>query len=141
MTIEQYTEDLVQFLDEYGYPEQSEDVIQKMAKNFMTRMDDLLGNLEHETFETMMSEDYKEIEITKEYCVSADGYEAECCPYCENEIEIRWNINTDGFKAFCPVCGKRLMLCDACQHRYGEFHDDCDYNSKTCTCRFNKEEN
>ena len=30
------------------------------------------------------------------------------------------------------------MLCDACMHRTGECVDDCDYNSTTDTCKFNK---
>ncbi len=32
----------------------------------------------------------------------------EMCPHCMNEIEMRWNTDMEGFKAFCPVCGKRL---------------------------------
>ena len=73
-----------------------------------------------------------------QYCGSMDGYEVEVCPNCGREIELRWNINRDGFQAVCPVCGGRLMLCDACQHRYGEFHNDCDYFSKTDTCKFSR---
>lgn len=63
----------------------------------------------------------------------------ECCAYCGSEIEMRWNVETDGYKAFCPVCGKRLMLCDECMHRTGEFVDDCDYCSATDECRFNRD--
>ena len=63
----------------------------------------------------------------EEFFVSTSGYEVEMCPHCEREVKIRWNIIDDGFKAYCPHCGKRLMLCDACQHRYGEYCDDCDY--------------
>lgn len=74
----------------------------------------------------------------EEYFVSSTGYEVEMCPHCEQEVKIRWNVNKDGFKAYCPHCGKRLMLCNACQHRYGESCDDCDYCGKTDTCRFNK---
>lgn len=72
------------------------------------------------------------------YYTSTDGCEVETCPNCQNEIELRWNINEYGFHAFCPVCGNRLMLCDACQHRFGEFHDDCDYNSSHDACRFSR---
>lgn len=36
----------------------------------------------------------------------------EVCPHCENEIEMRWSVEEFGYKAFCPVCGNRLMLCD-----------------------------
>ena len=58
----------------------------------------------------------------------------EVCPHCENEIEMRWSTEAFGFKAFCPVCGKRLMLCDECRHsNCGE----CDYDSRTDTCKHN----
>ena len=58
----------------------------------------------------------------------------EVCPHCESEITMQWNVKESGYKAYCPVCGKRLMLCSAC-------HDDtggmCDYDSKTDSCKFN----
>lgn len=60
----------------------------------------------------------------------------EWCPHCESEIEMTWNVEDRGYKAFCPVCGKRLMLCDECQHA-----DDalpCDYDRETDSCRFNQ---
>lgn len=75
----------------------------------------------------------------EQYCASADGYEVEYCSTCENEIEIRWDINRDGFQAYCPVCGSRLMLCDACMQRTGEFVDDCNYNSAKDKCGFSRE--
>ena len=61
----------------------------------------------------------------------------EMCPHCETEVEMRWDVKQDGFKAYCPYCGERLMLCDACQHRSGEHCDDCDYDTNTDSCRFN----
>lgn len=75
-----------------------------------------------------------------EYATSADGIEIEVCPYCEHEVQLKWDINQYGFKAYCPHCGKRLMLCDACQHRFGDLFDDCDW-CQAGTCRFNKEGN
>jgi hypothetical protein len=62
----------------------------------------------------------------------------EVCPHCENEIEMRWDTDAYGFKAFCPVCGKRLMLCDECRHIPGGA-GICDYSSQTDTCRRNPE--
>ncbi len=59
----------------------------------------------------------------------------ERCPHCESEIEMRWNTDAMGFKAFCPVCGKRLMLCDECRH--AENSGPCDYNSRLDFCRHN----
>lgn len=61
----------------------------------------------------------------------------EVCPHCENEIEMRWSVEEFGYKAFCPVCGNRLMLCDECQH--GEGALPCDYDGRTGSCRFNLE--
>jgi len=41
----------------------------------------------------------------------------EWCGNCENEVEIHgWDTDRDGFQAFCPHCGKPLMLCDECNH-------------------------
>ena len=57
----------------------------------------------------------------------------ELCPHFESEVEMRWNTDTMGYKAFCPVCGKRLMLCDEC-HQLG---GGCDYDSKTDSCQLN----
>lgn len=59
----------------------------------------------------------------------------EVCPHCNNEITMVWSIIDDGYKAFCPICGERLMLCDACQHGCPSFV--CDYNSEMDTCRHN----
>lgn len=70
------------------------------------------------------------------YSGSEDGREVEICSVCMNEVELRWDINEDGFQAYCPVCGSRLMLCDACLHRHGEAHDDCwTFDGK---CRFSR---
>lgn len=59
----------------------------------------------------------------------------EFCPNCENEIEMRWDTDDRGFKAFCPVCGKRLMLCDECQHL--ENRKPCNFDTDTDSCRYN----
>lgn len=57
----------------------------------------------------------------------------ELCPHCLNEVEMRWDTDHFGFKAFCPVCGNRLMLCDECRQAGGV----CDYNGETDTCKYN----
>lgn len=57
----------------------------------------------------------------------------EYCSECESEVTLFWNIREDGMKAYCPVCGKRLMLCDMCPKR-----KSCDYDEKTDACFFNK---
>lgn len=65
----------------------------------------------------------------------------EMCPHCESEIQMHWNTDERGFKAFCPVCGKRLMLCDECRHTCDDECPGgvCDYNGQTDTCRHNPE--
>lgn len=56
----------------------------------------------------------------------------EPCPHCGHEIEMRWDTDTLGFQAFCPVCGQRLMLCDECRHTDSPML--CDYSSETDRC-------
>ncbi len=64
----------------------------------------------------------------------------EYCPNCETEIGLLWDLEMLGYKAFCPSCGERLMLCDACQHRSDDrFLDDCNYSGDSNSCRFNSE--
>ena len=60
----------------------------------------------------------------------------EYCPECETEVTMQWDVRELGYKAFCPHCGKRLMLCSECQ-----FIDGCDYDSETDSCRFNARRN
>lgn len=62
----------------------------------------------------------------------------EVCPYCEAEVTMQWNVQQNGYKAFCPHCGNRLMLCDECLHRDGG--GGCDYDQKADTCMFNQRE-
>ena len=65
---------------------------------------------------------------------------SEYCSNCETEIEMRWDVKTLGYMAFCPVCGKRLMLCDACRHPIGgPCSENCDYSFGAKICRHNKE--
>lgn len=63
----------------------------------------------------------------------------EYCSNCGTEVELLWDVKKQGYKAFCPHCGARLMLCDECQHRdeNGKHVDDCDYCRETDSCRFN----
>jgi predicted RNA-binding Zn-ribbon protein involved in translation (DUF1610 family) len=65
---------------------------------------------------------------------------AEYCGSCESEIELLWDVEADGYKAYCPVCGNRLMLCDECLHRDGDADTGwCDYDNKSDSCRFNRQ--
>lgn len=55
----------------------------------------------------------------------------EVCPSCEAEVTMIWDVNQDGYKAYCPHCGGRLMLCSMCDRM-------CDYDSETDSCKHNK---
>nr|DAU71498.1 MAG TPA: putative cytoplasmic protein [Caudoviricetes sp.] len=59
----------------------------------------------------------------------------ECCQNCDSEISMEWDVPKQGFKAFCPVCGKVLMLCTECL----DVGYQCDYNMKSSTCRHFRE--
>ena len=85
---------------------------------------------------------FSNVNDDEQFCRSATGYEVEYCNVCEHEIELKWDINQDGFQAYCPVCGSRLMLCDACIHRYGDALNDCDYGMYMDKelCRFRRPE-
>ena len=72
-------------------------------------------------------------------CMSNEYIVTETCPHCGSEIEMRWSVEELGYKAFCPVCGERLMLCDECLHDAdGNCTGNCDYDGKTDTCKYNK---
>lgn len=53
----------------------------------------------------------------------------EICPECEAEVKIKSSI----YRAECPVCHRKLMLCGLCRTAS---KGDCDYNVATDTCRF-----
>lgn len=61
----------------------------------------------------------------------------EVCPNCDNEVSMVWDVEQNGYKATCPYCGGRLMLCDECQHPNGAYSDNCDYDAMTKSCRYN----
>lgn len=56
----------------------------------------------------------------------------ETCPWCEAENVMEWNIENDGYVAYCPHCGNKMMLCDECMHSddnecmHCDWCEDCD---------------
>lgn len=79
------------------------------------------------------------VQWTQDECLKKDDEEAaraiqqyevvEVCPECGAENIIRWDVETEGYVAYCPHCGSKMMLCDECLHA-----DDvkvCDW----CNCR------
>lgn len=82
--------------------------------------------------------DAKEAENARCQTIANNEHEiTEICPHCEREIVMHWDVKKDGFKAFCPHCGKCLMLCCECLHADGANGEvrHCDYNEKTNTCK------
>lgn len=61
----------------------------------------------------------------------------EVCPHCDSENEIVWDVETMGYKAYCPVCGKQMMLCDECIHS----EDGLNENSSGCDWHEDEEGN
>lgn len=57
----------------------------------------------------------------------------EVCPECGAENIMRWDIKKDGYVAYCPHCGSKMMLCDEC------FHSDdapiCNWSPRNGCCR------
>jgi len=48
--------------------------------------------------------------------VNEENTVTEWCPHCEAEVRMEWNVDRDGFVAYCPHCGNLLLLCDECRH-------------------------
>ena len=60
---------------------------------------------------------------------------SELCPECDTEVTMSWDVDTDGYAAFCPYCGATLMLCSVChdrEHEEGSCY--CDWNDDTQRC-------
>lgn len=78
-------------------------------------------------------------ELTLDAITPQNEYEVtEVCPHCESEVTIIWNVKTMGYKAFCPVCGECLMLCNECLHAE-DGRGFCDYDRETDSCYRNSE--
>lgn len=58
----------------------------------------------------------------------------EQCSNCDEEVTIMWDVREYGYKAYCPVCGEKLMLCSEC--RGGKKPPICNYDSGTDSCRY-----
>lgn len=58
----------------------------------------------------------------------------ECCPHCDTESTLMWSVEEHGYEIYCPVCGKKIMLCSMCGH-----HNDCGWTEEA-GCKMKKEE-
>lgn len=62
-------------------------------------------------------------EITRS---SRDNEVTECCPHCDREITVSWDVEQDGYQIFCPNCGEPIMLCSMCDR------GPCDWTENGC---------
>lgn len=58
----------------------------------------------------------------------------EVCSRCGKEIALNWDVNEDGYNAFCPYCGEKIVMCGACQSNNGDGEEHCDYDKETDAC-------
>ena len=83
------------------------------------------------------------VQWTQDECLKKDEKEAaraiqqyevvEVCPECGAENIIRWDVEKDGYVAYCPHCGSKMMLCDECIH--SDNAPTCDWNPCNGCCR------
>ena len=71
----------------------------------------------------------------------------EVCPHCMSENVMVWDVSKNGYRAYCPVCGKPMMLCDECIHAEDGMNENgshCDWredeNGDPRCFRYNKQE-
>lgn len=62
-------------------------------------------------------------EITRS---SRDNEVTECCPHCDRDITVSWDVEQDGYQIFCPNCGEPIMLCSMCDRV------PCDWTENGC---------
>ena len=65
---------------------------------------------------------------SRELLVLRSCMATEWCPHCEYESSIEWNVIKYGYQAFCPHCGKKMMLCSECLND----RDYCDWDGEQC---------
>lgn len=83
---------------------------------------------------TLYGKDLEEKPETEEEAEEHTEEVTEVCSHCDSEVTLPWDIAESGYKAFCPYCGNRLMLCAYCPRV-----EQCDYDEDTDTCYYNRE--
>ena len=86
---------------------------------------------------------YVLVQWTQDECLKKDEEEAmmaiqqfevcEVCPECGAENIMRWDIEKNGYVAYCSHCGSKMMLCDECLH--SDNAPICDWNPRNGCCR------
>ncbi len=75
-----------------------------------------------------MSEEIRR--LRQRVSVLEDGYVVEWCDNCNTQVTMLWNPAADGLAAYCPFCGRELLLCDSCH-----FSCDMEYGTGVCIGR------
>ena len=65
--------------------------------------------------------------------------EIEICPFCDKEIEKKWDVEKEGYQIPCTKCGEKIMLCDACLHSEDNKQKHCDWTMERGCFRKRKE--
>ena len=83
------------------------------------------------------------IQWTPDECIKKDEEEAaraiqqyevvEVCPECGAENVMTWDVEKEGYVAYCPHCGSKMMLCDECIHADKTL--PCDWSLSNGCCR------
>lgn len=55
-----------------------------------------------------------------------DNEVTECCPHCDREITVLWDVEQNGYQIYCPNCGETIMLCSMCDR------EPCDWTENGC---------
>lgn len=87
-------------------------------KEIQTALDNGELELANENTEIRVCEEVSNEEVT------------EVCPHCEYEITVNWSPETQGYEIFCPKCGRKMLLCDACMHAEDGGVTICDWTEK-----------
>lgn len=61
------------------------------------------------------------------------------CPYCECEVDMKWNVREQGLYAICPYCHNKFMLCNYCPATDPDSSETCDYDPEKNSCRYKQE--
>lgn len=132
--------------------ELSKDQVRELREDYLTEHFNSLTATVDDVTDEMLIEEYgstdfsnddfmaKPRECADNYCTGGSeesGFEeVECCCFCDKEnILTGWDIRKDGFKAYCMECGAEMLLCDACMHRFVEFHEEWQPSCSECPFR------
>ena len=103
----------------------------------------LIKNVLQDIFDVSYDRPLLLVQWTPDECLKKDRKEAameiqqfeicEVCPDCGAENIIRWDVEKEGYVAYCPRCGSKMMLCDECLH--SDNAPTCDWNPRNGCCR------